>query len=72
MIGSRGFLNGAKVEPMKLRFPTEINRSLDNATVEIDGAVPATTSENVGVIKAAAYPYSRRPAPPKDLFLVSL
>ncbi len=34
--------------------------------------LPATTNENVGVIKAAAYPYSRRPAPQKDLFLVSL
>jgi hypothetical protein len=33
---------------------------------------PGTTNENAGVIKAAAYPYSRRPAPPKDLLLVSL
>jgi hypothetical protein len=34
--------------------------------------LPATTDEDAGFIKAADYPHSRRPAPPKDLFLVSL
>jgi hypothetical protein len=33
---------------------------------------PATTDDEAGVIKAADYPHSRRPAPPKELFLVSL
>lgn len=33
---------------------------------------PATTNEDAGVIKAADYPHSRRPVPPKELFLVSL